>query len=210
MDDLDSIRDIFFEECKENLEILEDKLENFDSENYDEECISSIFRAVHSIKGGAAAFGINNIVDFANDFESVLSCVRSEKIHLDKGAISSLITASDCLSDIVFSSKNNEEIDIEKFSPVKAEIEQIVESYNNKKNLELDINDFQGISFSPSLISLDIKDFFITIYPKRELYSCGDDIRNLFSSLSKLGIFRSKIKIDKIPSIMEMEEKNLT
>ena len=50
MDDLDSIRDIFFEECKENLEILEDKLENFDSENYDEECISSIFRAVHSIK----------------------------------------------------------------------------------------------------------------------------------------------------------------
>ena len=60
--DLSQFHAIFFEECHEGIESMEKGLLELDPENVDPDHINIIFRAAHSIKGGAGTFGFNDIV----------------------------------------------------------------------------------------------------------------------------------------------------
>ena len=62
MDPMDEIRQTFFVECEELLEQLEEGLIAISEGEHDEETINVVFRAVHSIKGGAGAFGRDDLV----------------------------------------------------------------------------------------------------------------------------------------------------
>ena len=53
MDPLAAIKDIFFQECEEQLAELESGLLTMEGGDTDSETINAVFRAVHSIKGGA-------------------------------------------------------------------------------------------------------------------------------------------------------------
>ena len=56
-DPMAEIKASFFIECEELLESLQDALSDLDEGADDGETINVVFRAVHSIKGGAGAFG---------------------------------------------------------------------------------------------------------------------------------------------------------
>ena len=45
----------------------------------DAETVNAVFRAVHSIKGGAGAFKLERLVRFAHAFETTLDLIRSEQ-----------------------------------------------------------------------------------------------------------------------------------
>lgn len=51
--DMEQLRKIFHVECRENLETLEGELLQLDPSQVDLEVLNTIFRAAHSIKGGA-------------------------------------------------------------------------------------------------------------------------------------------------------------
>ncbi len=75
----DSLRATFFEECEDLLSRLGEGLGNMADPDagLDIETVHGVFRAVHSIKGGAAAFGLTVLVDFAHVFETVLDLMRA-------------------------------------------------------------------------------------------------------------------------------------
>ena len=56
-----SIQDTFFEECEELLEATDEGLSAIEGGDHDPEVVNAVFRAVHSIKGGAGAPGINRM-----------------------------------------------------------------------------------------------------------------------------------------------------
>ncbi len=66
---LDDIRQLFFAECEDQLEQLTDGLATLEAlapgEAPDPETINTMFRAVHSIKGGAASFALDAITRYA-------------------------------------------------------------------------------------------------------------------------------------------------
>ena len=74
MDEYQHLRVGYFEECLELLEIVDEKLLLLDAGNFDFEDINSIFRAVHSIKGGAGVFGAPALIKFVHVFETFLDC----------------------------------------------------------------------------------------------------------------------------------------
>ena len=78
MDPMEEIRETFFIECEELLETLEAGLMQMEEGSEDGETVNAVFRAVHSIKGGAGAFGLDHLVNFAHKFENVLDLVRSQ------------------------------------------------------------------------------------------------------------------------------------
>ncbi|MEL6682222.1 MAG: Hpt domain-containing protein [Pseudomonadota bacterium] len=57
---MDSLRETFFAECEELIESLTENLDLVASHEWDTETINAVFRAVHSIKGAAGAFGFNH------------------------------------------------------------------------------------------------------------------------------------------------------
>ena len=79
--DMNEIKEIFFQECEEQLAELESGLLKLNDGDRDPETVNAVFRAVHSIKGGAGAFGLDDLVSFAHVFETTLDCVRSNKLE---------------------------------------------------------------------------------------------------------------------------------
>ncbi|TNE93595.1 MAG: chemotaxis protein CheA, partial [Rhodobacteraceae bacterium] len=76
-DPMAEIKASFFIECDELLESLQDALTEIEEGAHDGETINIVFRAVHSIKGGAGAFGLEALVAFAHRYETVMDEVRS-------------------------------------------------------------------------------------------------------------------------------------
>lgn len=101
MDDLEEFRLIFFQECQELLQALEESLSSVEDGDYDNDTINAAFRAIHSIKGGAGAFGFDGMVSFCHSFENVLDQVRNDKIELDSNMLKLALRSKDIVADLV-------------------------------------------------------------------------------------------------------------
>ena len=62
MDTMATIKQTFFQECEEQLVELEAGLLAMNEGAADDETVNAVFRAVHSIKGGAGAFKLDDLV----------------------------------------------------------------------------------------------------------------------------------------------------
>ena len=97
----EEIQEIFFQECDEGLANAEAGLMACRAGDHDNETINTIFRAVHSIKGGAGAFGFAALQSFTHHFETVLDLVRGGDLPLEPGLMTTLLRAFDILADHV-------------------------------------------------------------------------------------------------------------
>jgi len=88
----------FFEESRENLDAMEAGLLAMESGSADGETINVVFRAAHSIKGGAATFGFTSISELTHQLETLLDEARSGRRQLDADAIGALLVSGDALS----------------------------------------------------------------------------------------------------------------
>lgn len=111
MDAMREILLIFFAECEENLEAAQDSLEALRARPDDMETVNTIFRAVHSIKGGAAAFGLSDLVDFAHAFESTLDLLRTGRLATSADVVATLVSSADLLSDLVAAARDERAAD---------------------------------------------------------------------------------------------------
>lgn len=99
MDAFEAIKATFFQECDELLAELESKLMLLEQGQTDLETINAVFRAVHSVKGGAGAFGLEALVRFAHVFETLMDELRGGRKPCDAVTIKTLLRASDVLAD---------------------------------------------------------------------------------------------------------------
>ena len=99
--DLDAIQQMFFQESEEGLQALESCFGLCREGADDAETINTIFRAVHSIKGGAGAFGHERLQEFAHHYESVLDKLRSGVLPMTPPLLDVLLQAFDILADHV-------------------------------------------------------------------------------------------------------------
>jgi two-component system chemotaxis sensor kinase CheA len=105
---LAQFRKTYFEECAELLDALQSHLEMLSSGSGDDETLHAIFRSVHSIKGGAGAFGFTALVAFSHVFESLLDAMREQKISATPDVTQILLRASDALADIVSAARDEQ------------------------------------------------------------------------------------------------------
>lgn len=108
---MNSLREGFFQECEDLLEALTDGMTALETGAAGDETVNAIFRAVHSIKGGAAAFGLEALVGFAHIFENVLDAARAGKLALDGPVLDVCFRSSDVLADLVAAARDNEPSD---------------------------------------------------------------------------------------------------
>jgi len=106
MSTLEDIRQTFFQECEELLESLDDGLELLrdgldEGQPVDSEAVNAVFRSVHSIKGGAAAFGLEQLVRFAHRFETTLDDLRALRLVLSFDTLEVCLRAADQLAELV-------------------------------------------------------------------------------------------------------------
>ena len=99
--DLTQFYQIFFEEAGENLEQMEQQLLNLDLDTVDDEELNAIFRCAHSIKGGAATFGFEDVAELTHQMESLLDKLRRHELTPTMPMVDVLLEASDALKGLL-------------------------------------------------------------------------------------------------------------
>ena len=113
MQDDETLR-MYVEESREHLSDIENDLLTIEEAgaDIDEELVNKVFRAAHSIKGGAGFLGLNTIKDLSHKIESVLDMIRSREIVPDPEIINILLIAFDKLRELINNIDESEGIDI--------------------------------------------------------------------------------------------------
>ncbi|MCU4180803.1 chemotaxis protein CheA [Bosea sp. BH3] len=108
MDPLAELKQTFFQECEELLGALEQTLQALDEGSSDSEDVNAAFRAIHSIKGGAGAFGCTELVGFAHVFEAALDHLRSGRVAIEDAPFTLFLRCADAVADLVSAARNDE------------------------------------------------------------------------------------------------------
>ncbi len=103
---------VFYEETAEHLVAMEALLINLDIASPDSEDLNAIFRAVHSIKGGAGTFGFDKLTKVAHAFETVLDKIRKSELALKSEMVDIFLEGGDVLNEILEAYKEEGEIDM--------------------------------------------------------------------------------------------------
>ncbi|OYX61564.1 MAG: chemotaxis protein CheA [Novosphingobium sp. 32-60-15] len=105
----EEIQAIFFAECEESLAAAEQGLAACKEGTQDSDTVNAVFRGVHSIKGGAGAFGYSALQAFTHTFETLLSDVRDGTVAITEPLIDLMLIALDTLSDHVTAARDSSE-----------------------------------------------------------------------------------------------------
>ncbi|MFP4648749.1 MAG: chemotaxis protein CheA [Halorhodospira sp.] len=122
--DLSQFLQTFFEESFEGLETMESGLLELDSEQPDRETLHNVFRAAHSIKGGAGTFGLTAVSDFTHRMETLLDRLRDGTQAVTADRVNVLLNAVDCLRCMLEAIQQDQPLDAEAISDAQSRLDQ--------------------------------------------------------------------------------------
>ena len=96
--DMSQFYQVFFDEADELLAEMEKLLLAIDVSAPDSEDLNAIFRAAHSIKGGAATFAFNDITEVTHMLESLLDRIRKNEMALTPEHVEAFLVSKDVLA----------------------------------------------------------------------------------------------------------------
>src|SRR3989442_1455132 len=95
--DMSQFFQVFFDEAEELLAEMERLLLAVDVAAPDAEDLNAIFRSAHSIKGGAATFGLNDMTEVTHILESLLDTIRKGELALTIQHVDAFLFSKDVL-----------------------------------------------------------------------------------------------------------------
>ncbi|WP_334042640.1 chemotaxis protein CheA [Burkholderia ambifaria] len=123
--DITQFYQTFFDEADELLAQMEQLLLNLDVGSPDPEDLAAIFRAAHSIKGGAATFGFSALTETTHILESLLDRARNHELTLTKEMVDAFLETKDVLSDQLVDYRASAEPDAAAAATICAKLERL-------------------------------------------------------------------------------------
>ncbi|MFO7647450.1 chemotaxis protein CheA [Halomonas campaniensis] len=123
--DITDFYDTFFEEAEELLADMERHLLELDVEAPDAEQLNAIFRAAHSIKGGAGTFGFDVLQKTTHLFENLLDHTRKGELTLRRDIVDTFLETKDMLNDQLDAYRNGDEPDQAAFERICQTLQQL-------------------------------------------------------------------------------------
>uniref|UniRef100_UPI00289FBA4A chemotaxis protein CheA n=1 Tax=Brevundimonas nasdae TaxID=172043 RepID=UPI00289FBA4A len=197
MDAFEAIKVTFFQECDELLAELESKLMLLEQGQTDLETINAVFRAVHSVKGGAGAFGLEALVRFAHVFETLMDELRAGRKPCDPVTIKTLLRASDVLADHVQAAQGLvPEVDEARSAGLVAEMELL--THGGEAPAPVVEEDEDDFGFTPMAFDMALDEplaplpepasgWRIELRPHGRMYASANETGLLLRELGRLG-----------------------
>ncbi|KKB07616.1 chemotaxis protein CheA [Devosia chinhatensis] len=227
MSDLDDFKATYFDECSELLTELEEQFAAIEEGERDADRLNAVFRAIHSIKGGAGAFGFSALVGFAHAYETLLDYVRDGRVELTDEVVSLCIRANDIVADHVNAAQSGEDLPSDYGAEEKARFDALArgESAAGDDEDGDPLEEFD-IEFTPVMVNLDtlatgeapVEDAFdaapmslaegaweIRFTPHRALYARANDPLLLFRELAALGDIKVRARMGDVPPLSDFE-----
>jgi two-component system, chemotaxis family, sensor kinase CheA len=123
--DMSQFFQVFFDETEELLAEMEKLLLAIDVAAPDSEDLNAIFRAAHSIKGGAATFGLNDLTEITHVLESLLDKIRKGEMALTSEHVDAFLAAKDILKMQLDGHRLNAAVDQEAVADVRMMLQSL-------------------------------------------------------------------------------------
>lgn len=216
METLEAIKVTFFQECEELLGDLETGLLSLQAGEGDDETVNAVFRAVHSVKGGAGAFGLEALVRFAHTFETTLDKVRSGALKADEAVLKAMLRATDILADLVQAAKTDAVVDPRRIAESSEDLEAFWGGHDTAAPAAAGEGDdwgFTPLAFAPvpSLAPAGPPRWTVWFKPSTATYAKGNDAVLLLRELARLGDCETALDVSSLPAFdaLEAEEAHL-
>ncbi|MEM5521785.1 chemotaxis protein CheA [Sulfitobacter sp. AS59] len=204
MSSLTELRQIFFQECEEQLEDLTDGLNALeavaDGSNPDPDEVNSMFRAVHSIKGGAASFSLDAIAQFAHAYETILDELRGGQLLISCEVLPIFYRAADYLADLIALGAAGSEPDPDALALQMSEVKALSQTALVPEPEDDLLAAFVPLAMGdegplPADVELEGPAFEISFAPTAALYANGHEPAHLFRELETLGRLITRVEL---------------
>jgi len=206
-EDLKEIYDIFFEESAEGLEVMETGLLSLDFGAADLDTINDIFRAAHSIKGGAGTFGFMGVSAFTHGVETIMDQMRDGKRDVTEENVQLLLESVDCIGTMLECIKNDEPDNEEQRKPLESRITALLGNSEQQSDEPAEKPEKETV-VAPSL-SGKKKIWAISFAPNTEILRTGNDPVLLFNELEALGTLTVNTDLTNLPDFNDLDPEEL-
>ena len=126
--DMSQFYEVFFDEAEELLAEAERLLLGINIDDPDNEELNAIFRAAHSIKGGAATFGFMDMTEITHVLENLLDKIRKHEMALTSEHVDAFLAAKDVLKMELDGHRLATDVDQDQVADVKMMLKQLSEA----------------------------------------------------------------------------------
>lgn len=200
-DDLEQFYEIFFEESSELLADMEACLLRLNVSSPDLEDLNAIFRAAHSIKGGAGTFGFTDITETTHMLESLLDKLRKGELEVRSEMIDAFLKAGDVIKNQLAGHRGEGAADPAEAAMVLDELEKLSdetqllsnkESCNTESKTDASIENLRVVENTATVPENKPKCIYSIEFSKFGLNEAA--LENLFSNLQSLGALEDETK----------------
>ncbi|PZU96545.1 MAG: hypothetical protein DCE90_09540 [Pseudanabaena sp.] len=197
----------FIEEAREHLQTIEQGVLNLQNILGDSESINEVFRAAHSIKGGAAMLGVGSVQHVAHRLEDFFKIIKdTPNISVDERLTSLLLAGFDPLEELLDELQDNFKVSEESTNVAISRVKPIfneLEIYLNQLVSEVEGSDgLVVMEASPELLT-DIDDSFTEIEPIPSQESVfQEDVTTKMRDM--LQLFRSEDNVESRSQLQEI------
>ena len=193
--DLQRFHATFFEESREGLDAMEAGLLALESGQQDAEIINSVFRAAHSIKGGAGTFGFDAIAGLTHVLETLLDELRAGKRALEPAAVDAMLSSVDVLRALLREAEHGQPADPAAVAAVKARLEAVLSG--------------QVAASAPAAAEAKVDDtpeaWQIGFTPAPSLFMSGNDPLRIIRELEHLGSLQVAARMERLPGFAQLD-----
>ena len=211
MDELDQLRQTYFQDCDELLGELESALMALDNGRADGDTLNDAFRAIHSIKGGADILHFDRLVRFAHTFESMLDRLRLGKLAVDPELASLMLRAGDAIADLVRAAQagsempdgyENEIADALQSLALAAGAAAETAAANGEESAAL--NERDPAATVPTA-DAPLRHYRILLSPPADLFLQGNEPQLLIRALERLGSVKTVADASALPPLASFD-----
>lgn len=217
--DLSQFIPTFLEESFEGIELMESSLLNL--AQGDDETINAIFRAAHSIKGGAGTFGFNHVTEFTHLVETLLDEMRDGRREVAQKDVEILLDSVDCMRLLIESIRDDSDYDDSKIiatsalltTTLNSEQTSTINTYEDTADDVIEVAANKLDESSTVVVASDTDSnkchWAISFVPEHHLVQTGNDPLLLLNALKELGDITISANCNAIPSLTEFDATEL-
>ncbi len=212
--DMTEVKKLFFEESLESLDAMESTLLDVQIGEVDKEQVNSIFRCVHSIKGGAGIFQYEQIINFSHVAETLLDEMRNGEHLITQHIVDLLLRTVDILRMLLDGFENGASINDAEVAACQKDLEAMLSAPAQEAFPE------QAIIIQPNIATkqqiddeqvaqLEARIWIIQFKPYEDMLITGNDPINLFRELEGLGQLKIIPNFETLPAeFIELNPRN--
>jgi two-component system chemotaxis sensor kinase CheA len=200
---------VFFEECVEHLAEMEQILISLGDSNPDEEQLNAIFRAAHSIKGGAGMFGFHDMTIVTHILESLLDKLRTHEIPFSSSMIDLFLEAGDVIAMQLSGHRDGSEVSQEAVDRIRGKLQQVSEGSVDTVVPPVGTPPETAVPDCGSgSAACSDRRYDLTFTPDTDIFKRGVRLENLLADLAGLGNLTVRAQVSDPGDLSDFDPKD--